>query len=170
MSRAALAAALLACAACRPKAPLAVRERQQQIEGLVLSQSRLGKPAWTLATRVAVLREDADSAALTEPVMEFYNGGRRPVSRVTARSGRIDTETHDVRLSESVVLDSFDDHSRLTTDELDYSAKRGRFETRSEVEIRRPDGVLRGKGLEATPDLSEIHIHNQRSELQRRPG
>lgn len=167
MRTAALAALALA-AACAPRAPEAPADRRQVLEGLTLSQSFRGSPAWTLRSRLARLREDSKTATLETPVMDFYKAGKA-VSRVTARDGEIATETHDVRLSSSVVLDSFDDHSRLETDELFYSSKRARFHTERPVLVRRPGAVIRGEGMEATPDLSEIRVFRQRSTLTERP-
>lgn len=138
------------------------------MEGFTLSQSRKGAPSWTLRSSRAVLREDDKRANLAGPVMEFYREGQR-VSSVTALNGEVDTESHDVRLSSSVVLDSFDDHSRLTTSELLYDSKLGRFTTNADILVRRPEGVLRGRGLEANPDLSEIRIFNQSSTLSGAP-
>lgn len=164
MRRAALPALLCAAAACaRSSAPVPA-VRRQTIEGLTLSQSDGGRPAWTLHSRLAQLREDRDSAILDAPAMEFYRDGRA-VSRVTALHGEIGTETHDVTLSSSVVMNSFDDRSILTTDELSYSSKARLFRTESEVVVRRPEGVVYGRGMEATPDLSEIRIFHQRSVL-----
>ncbi|MBI3288046.1 MAG: LPS export ABC transporter periplasmic protein LptC [Elusimicrobia bacterium] len=159
-----LAAGLLACAGCGGRRELPREERRQTMEGLTLSQSEKGRPSWRLESRLAVLREDERRATLTEPVMQFYRAGRA-VSRVTALSGDINTETHDVRLSSAVVLDSFEDRSHLTTTDLLYSSARKRFVTKAEITVQRPEGVLRGRGLEATPDLSEIRIFDQRSVL-----
>lgn len=166
--RPALAVLALAACACGRSGVPAAQERRQVMEGLTLSQSDKGEPAWTLKSRRAVLREDSRIATLEEPVMEFYKRGKA-VSRVTALSGEVETESHDVRLSSSVVLDSFDDRSHLTTTELNYSSARGRFTTAAEITVRRPEGVLRGKGLEAKPDLSEIRIFDQRSVLSGAP-
>jgi LPS export ABC transporter protein LptC len=159
-----LAALLLASSACGRSGEAGHEERRQVMEGLTLSQSEKGEPSWTLKSRRAVLREDAKLATLTEPVMEFYKKGKA-ISRVTALAGEVDTESHGVRLSSSVVLDSFDDRSRLTTTELFYDSARGRFTTTADILVKRPEGVLRGKGLEAKPDLSEIRIFNQSSTL-----
>ncbi|OGR91449.1 MAG: LPS export ABC transporter periplasmic protein LptC [Elusimicrobia bacterium RBG_16_66_12] len=156
--------ALALVAACAPRREPPKEERRQVIDGLTLSQSSSGKPAWTLRSRLAILREDEKLAELSAPAMDFYRLGK-VVSRVTARGGTVNTETHDVRLSSSVVLDSLDDRSHLTTEELLYSSARGRFVTSADVQIRRPEGVVRGRGLEATPDLSEIRIYEQRSVL-----
>lgn len=162
--RYALAALLLAGSACGRSGEPEREERRQVMEGLTLSQSVKGSPAWTLKSARAVLREDAKLAVLTEPVMEFYKKGKA-ISRVTALSGEVDTESHGVRLSSSVVLDSFDDHSRLTTTDLFYDSTRDRFTTAADILVKRPEGVLRGRGLEAKPDLSEIRIFNQSSTL-----
>lgn len=167
MRRAALAVLLLA-AACGPRAASPREERRQVIEGLTLSQSYRGTPAWTLRSRLARLREDEKTASLESPTMEFYRDGRA-VSRVTALAGEIATDTHDVRLSSSVVLDSFEDHAKLETDRMDYSSKRARFHTESAVVVRRPEAVVRGEGMEATPDLSEIRIFRQRSTITGAP-
>ena len=102
------------------------------IDGLTLSQSANGKLAWTLRSRLAILREDEKLAELSEPNMDFYRLDK-VVSRVTARTGTVHTETHDVRLSSSVVLDSYEDHSRLTTTVLDYSSARQRFTTAAAI-------------------------------------
>jgi LPS export ABC transporter protein LptC len=159
-----LAALLLGSAACRKGGEAAHEERRQVIEGLTLSQSEKGQPAWTLKSRGAVLREDENKATLLEPVMEFYKKGKA-VSRVTALSGEVETESHDVKLSSNVVMDSFEDKSHLTTDVLFYNSKRGLFTTPADIMIKRPEGVLRGRGLEAKPDLTEIRIFNQSSTL-----
>jgi LPS export ABC transporter protein LptC len=121
-----------------------------------------------LRSRLALLREEENAATLDAPTMEFYRGGRA-VSQVTARGGEIETVTHDVALSSDVVLNSFEDRSILTTDSLSYSSKTRRFRTESAVVVRRPEGVLHGRGMEATPDLSEIRIFHQTSVLTGKP-
>lgn len=167
--RFALAALLvLAGSACGGRGENAREERRQVMEGLTLSQSEKGDPSWTLKSRRALLREDEKLATLAEPVMEFYKNGR-PISRVTALEGSVETESHDVRLSSSVAMESYEDKSHLTTAELYYNSKRGLFTTPAEITIKRPEGVLRGKGLEASPDLSVIRIFNQRSTLNGPP-
>lgn len=164
MRPALLATLLLVAPACKKRGADAPEERRQVMEGLTLSQSEKGRPSWTLKSSRALLREDSKIAQLTLPVMEFYKNGKA-VSRVTALGGEVETDTNDVRLSSSVVLDSFEDKSHLTTTELLYNSKRGRFTTTADILVTRPEGVLRGKGLEAKPDLSEIRIFDQRSVL-----
>ena len=163
------AAAVLSLASCGSRTEGERVERRQVMEGLTLSQSEKGAPSWTLKSPLAVLREDSKRATLEKPAMEFYRGGKA-VSRVTALGGEVDTATHDVRLSSSVVLDSFDDKSKLTTTELLYSADKKKFTTKADILVQRPEGVLRGRGMEATPDLTEIRIFNQQSTFTGAPN
>ncbi|MFI5362261.1 MAG: LPS export ABC transporter periplasmic protein LptC [Elusimicrobiota bacterium] len=160
---AALALALTA-AACAPAAEPPRADRRQTIVDLTLNQSERGRPGWTLRSRLAQLREEQNNATLESPIMDFYTDGKIS-SRVTAINGEIATDTHDVHLSSAVVLTSYEDHSVLTTDRMVYSSKAKRFRTDSDVVVRRPEGVAYGRGMEATPDLSEIHIYQQHSIL-----
>ncbi len=133
-----------------------------------MSQSTRGAVDWSLKARSAVLREDAKLAELTEPRMEFLKNGK-VVSRVSSLRGIVRTDTHDVVLSTGVVLDAIEDRSVLKTETLDYSSKTRLFTTQADILVTRPDGVLRGRGLEAKPDLSEIRIFNQQSVIKGKP-
>lgn len=164
----ALALAALAASACRRAAAPPVEAQRQTFEGLALSQSVAGAPAWTLHAARAFLHEDEHRADLESPIMDFYRDGKAS-SRISSRLGAVDTNTHDVRLSSSVVLDSYDDRSHLTTEELLYSSKTGLLTTDRAVVIRRPDGVVRGRGLRAKPDMSEVRIFNQESTINGGP-
>ena len=62
-----LAALLLAAAACGKGGETPPEERRQVMEGMTLSQSEKGRPAWTLKSKHALLREDDKRAILTEP-------------------------------------------------------------------------------------------------------
>lgn len=162
-------AALLSCLAlaCRKAAPAASQEPHQVLEDFNLSQSYRGSPSWDLRARTAVLKENSSQASLTSPQMAFYRKGRI-ASRLSALTGSVRTDTHDVRLSSSVVVTSLEDHSVLRTEELEYSSQKRKFFTDKEVMVKRPGGFLRGRGLEAEPDLSEIRIFNQTALIEER--
>lgn len=158
---------LLSPTACRKSPPAQSLEPSQILEGLTLSQSADGALGWTLQARQAVLHDTDQTADLVEPRMEFFRAGKL-VSRLSAATGAARTDTHDVRLSTAVVVESLADRTVLRTSTLDYSSKKGLFETRADVLVTRPGGVLRGKGLEAKPDLSEIRIFDQRTLVEKR--
>ena len=133
-----------------------------------MRQSVRGNPAWDMTAGIAVLRESTKEADLERPHMQFYKD-RRLVSRLQALSGTVNTETRDVRLSSSVVVTSLEDASTLKTEQLLYSSAKNKFFTDREVFVKRPGGALRGKGLVANSDLSEIRIFNQRSVIEEKP-
>ena len=161
MPRLSLLTLTLALAACEKTRQTAFQPNQT-LEDFSMSQSRRGKPGWTLSAHLGVLKEDRDETLLTEPRMEFYQDGR-VASKVESRHGVVELATHDVLLSSSVVLTSVDENSVLTTDELKYSAAKAKFFTDKHIELRRPGTVLKGRGLEANAKLTEFRIYHQES-------
>ena len=154
-------AIVLAAGGCR-RAPQGGVTPSQTLEDFTLNQDMRGAPTWRLHAQSAILHEETQLAGLTRPTMEFYENGKT-VSRVKGLAGQVRLETHDVHLSSSVVLEVIEEHTILYTDYLDYSSKRQLFTTQAEVLVVKPEGRLRGRGMEAKPDLSEIRIFHQRS-------
>jgi LPS export ABC transporter protein LptC len=159
---------LLGGGGCRQSKPIA-SEPLQTMSDFVLDQTVHGSQVWELVAHDAVLHEEAGYADLAEPHMRFFRAGR-VVSRVNSLTGKVIVATHDVFLSSSVVLEAIEDNSVLETETMTYSAKRDRFLTDAEVRVKRPDGRVRGRGLVAKPDLSEIRIFNQRADVQEKPS
>lgn len=155
-------------AGCRRSGGPAGEEPVQRLEGLRLSQSTLGSPGWDLNAPSAELVEGDKLAQLSEPQLAFYEK-KKQVSTVTARSGLVHMDTYDVTLTSDVVVRSLRDASTLTTQTLQYSSKLKKFVTDAEVLVKRPGGTLRGRGLEASPDLSDIAIFHQRTQLEGSP-
>ena len=77
--------------------------------------------------------------------------------------------TYDVTMSSRVLATSLDDGSTLSTEELKYDGKNGKFRTDKDVLVKKPGGVMRGKGLEANKDLSEIRVFKQSSVFDKAP-
>lgn len=162
-----LAAALLSAGCHRTRETLA-DQPSQRLEEVRLTQSSHGKPAWDLLASRASLENADATAVLTAPEVVFYKD-RKAVSKVSAEMGVVQTVTHDVTLSSSVVVRGLDEGTTLSTEELVYSSKKKKFVTDRDVLVKRPGGTLRGKGLEASPDLSDIRIFNQRTVIEERP-
>jgi len=154
--------------ACHSKRAATAEQPSQRLESVEMSQSTLGKPAWRRRARAATL-ENGDAVALLDaPEVSFYKE-RKEVSTVSAESGVLQTDTHDVTLSTNVVVRSLEDKSTLKTSELVYSSQKKKFLTDKDVLVTRPGGTLRGRGLEASPDLSDIRIFNQRTVMEKPP-
>ncbi len=166
MSRiAAVLAALLLCACGRARPKTAGGEPLQRLFGLTMSQTYRGEKVWDMTADEAVLADQETRATVSNPRMTFHRGGR-PSSTLSAATGVVGLQSRDVVLSTSVVVTSLDDKSVLRTQQLKFLSERKRFFTDKEVLVRRPGAVLRGSGLEATPDLSEIRVFNQRSVIE----
>jgi LPS export ABC transporter protein LptC len=162
-----LAAAALSGACGHSKHP-AGEEPVQKLEDFSMSQTTLGSPAWELHARSAILTEGDTKAQLQSPDLVFFKNHRK-VSTLVAKAGFVRTDTYDVTLTSAVVVHSLDDDSTLMTEELRYSSQRKLFVTDKDVLVKRPGGVLRGTGLEATPDLSDIRVFKQQTRLKELP-
>lgn len=164
----ALCAPALLLSGCHRKGAPAAEQPLQKLEGVQMSQSTLGKPAWKLTAESATLENGDAVAVFHRPEVAFYED-RKEVSTVSAATGVIQTDTHDVTLSTDVVVHGLEDKSTLKTEELVYSSKKKKFLTDKDVFVQRPGGSLRGRGLEASPDLSDIRIFNQRTVIEGAP-
>lgn len=157
---------VLALTACKRPAPPPAQEPLQVMHDFTMKQAENGLEKWFLTARTATLQEGTHKAFLSYPQMDFIKA-KRTASHLTADSGIIRTDTMDVWLSTSVVVTSMEDKSVLRTEELQYIYLKGRVYTDRDVTVTRPGGVLHGRGLEANPDLSEIHIFHQTSVLDK---
>ena len=161
----AVALVVLAFSACSKSYSPQSQETRQVLESFSMDQSTLGKKSWNLKAEAATLDENGQEAWLAKPRMEIYKDNK-PVTGVSSASGRLDTGTYDLRLSSGVKVVSAEYLSTLETEELDYSSKKKKFTTDKDVLVRRRGGVLRGRGLQAAPDLSEIRIFNQKAVIK----
>lgn len=137
-----------------------VTETRQILEGFSLRQSKQGALSWALSARIALLHEGSRQVSITEPRLEFYNDSKL-AARGESLRGMTDMGTTDVVLSSAVKITSLRDGAVLTTDNLIYLAQQKQFTTESEVVLSRPGVVLRGRGLRANHDLSEVRIRHQ---------
>lgn len=149
-------------------APMAPLEPQQTLETFTLRQSYQGRLGWEMQASQAWLKEDSSAAILREPRMQIYQEGR-VASRLRAAKGFVQTATYDIRLSSQVVVNGVQEQAELSTDELHYSDQKRKFFTDKPVLVKKPGSTMRGRGLEATADLSEITIFDQKSVLERTP-
>lgn len=151
-------------AACHKAPPVVRAEPRQRLSQLTLTQSEAGQTLWTLDASTTVLADaDSDGSAIAyDPRMSFYKNGKL-ASRLRADRGDVDINTNDVTLSSGVVVHSLEDDSTLRTSQLLFSSKERRFHTDQDVVVERPGAVVHGRGLEASPDLSDIRIFHQQA-------
>lgn len=137
----------------------------QEARGFTLSRSRGGLAEWRLKSPKANFDETASRAKVVAPVIDLYKKGK-PETRAEAEHGEIDLGSQDMLLKGSVKVDNSVDKTSLRTDELRYFSKEKEFRTDRPVEIRRPEGTMRGRGMTASHDLSLIRVHKQETRLQ----
>lgn len=134
------------------------------MEDFSLSASSRGRPAWSVEARFAFLDEGSQRVFLKEPRLSFFKDGRL-FSQAKSKTGAADLSSREVFLSSSVVVDSIEANAKLETESLVYFDKIKKFKTENLVALSRPGAVMRGRGLEANADLSELRIYNQESEV-----
>jgi LPS export ABC transporter protein LptC len=147
--------------------PSAASAPRQTMQGFWLSQSLLADRLWTLEADNAVLNENS-TADLSEPHLTFYKN-RKVSTIVTSVYGLVHMDSQDIELSTTVVATSKEDQTVLKTEKLFYSSSRKKIYTDLPVVLTKPNGVLHGRGLEANPDLSDIRIFNQKTDLSKTP-
>ena len=135
------------------------------MESLYLKQTDRGADQWELSSSIARLREDEKAAYLDLPHLELYKGGH-PASRASSIKGKIFLGSNDIRLSSAVIVSSLRDKTVIRTSVLSYSSKSKELWTDAPVTLEKPGVVTHGRGLRAAPDLSEITIFKQESEVE----
>ena len=151
LTRVGLALAVLTAACGEPAAPAGP---SQEARGFSLTRSRAGAVEWQLDSPRAVFNE------VETPVIGLFKAGRKDTTARALR-GEIDLSTQDMDLSGSVVVVNRSDRITLKTDQLRFISSAKEFRTDQPVEIDRPEGVMRGRGLTASQDLSTIHVMHQ---------
>ncbi|MBI4425214.1 MAG: LPS export ABC transporter periplasmic protein LptC [Elusimicrobia bacterium] len=165
MSPRAVLALLLTLAGCRGQPSAARGAPTQEARGFSMTRSQRGAVEWRLDSARATLDETSTRAALEQPRVELFQNGRKATT-ARARQGELELASQDMRLAGAVVVESLAEGSRLATEELRYSAKSKEFHTDRPVEIRRPGGVMRGRGLTASHDLSVIRVRGQETRVE----
>lgn len=156
-----LIAALAACGRAKEEAAAATQEAR----GFVLTRSLAGKTEWKLESPLAVFDEKSNKANLETPKVGLYKAGRRDTD-AQADQGEIDLRTHDMELTGKVRVENPAEKITVATDQLLYVSGPSEFRTERPVEIRRPEGVMRGRGLTANGDLSVIRVHQQETRVE----
>lgn len=159
-----LALALILSSCSRRPRPVA-EPAGQALRGFDLIQTEAGKTRWSLRAREAEMRDADGRVELYAPRLRIYDRAGRPASDIRSERGSFLQAGQDLRLWGGVVAVSRDEGSTLPTtirtEAIDYVSAAKEFRTDRPVEIVRDRAVLRGSGLTASQDLSEIRVHRQ---------
>lgn len=153
------------CGKTGGKAEQAPQVPEQAIERFTVTETEGGKPHWVLDASSARILEKEKRALLQSPHIKFFEKGKF-VSTLTAERGRINTENYDLWGEGKCVLDTVKGE-HLETSNLYYKSDTKKIMTNDDVTLTRPNEIVHGKGMEATPDLESITIKKQRVELRK---
>jgi LPS export ABC transporter protein LptC len=162
-----LIAVLLVIAGCKAEKTAdtaVVPVIKQTIEKFSISETKSGKPNWVLDADVADIFESEKRILLQKPDIKFYNEGVY-ASNLKAFSGRINTETYDIWGDSGCVLTTTKGETLITSN-LHYRSDIKKIVTDENIKLIKPDEVIYGKGMEATPDLKSIIIKKQMVEME----
>ncbi len=137
---------------------------EQAIEKFNVTETEKGLPHWVLDADSAQILEIEKKVLLSSPRIKFYQNGKY-VSTLVAASGRINTENYDIWGDSRCVLTTIKDE-RLETRNLHYRSDIKKVVTQEKVKLIKPDEIIYGEGMEATPDLETITIMKQRVEVK----
>jgi LPS export ABC transporter protein LptC len=141
---------------------------EQAIEKFSITETTEGKPHWVLEASSAQILEQEKKVLLKAPRIQFFEDGKC-VSTLVAARGRINTENYDIWGEGNCLLNTAKGE-RLETSNLYYKSDVKKIMTEDRVKLVRPNQIIYGKGMEATPDLEAIKIRKQRVEMRGNPS
>ncbi|MBM4034741.1 MAG: LPS export ABC transporter periplasmic protein LptC [Planctomycetes bacterium] len=106
-----------------------------------------GELLWKVRAR-EVTTDPADPGILNGADVELIGYSKGKTRTITARKGKVSTQSRDVALRENVVINLPDEGpTRVETDDLYWDNKNRTASTKGPVKITRPDMVLTGMGM-----------------------
>ena len=179
------AALLLALAACRhakkggaeKEIPPAERPPELRMQGLIVQSWGANGLEWEMRSPLGEGYNKRFIIQVSSMDVQLYDKGERS-TRINADRAVMATSnpgpgdppiepmdnvylsSGDMLLDGHVVMVSTEG-TRLETDWVKYDSRTRIVRSSAPVEVDRPDSITKGKGLEATADLSQLKIYNQ---------
>ncbi len=139
-------------------------EVESLISGIKIAESESNQYQWDLNSKKAKLNEKMGTMTFVKPNLKFYKDNK-VVSTIMAEKGELNLNTRDTVLTDNVIVNSKVEDSVLKTEKLLFSAAKKKIWTEEKVSVYRQNTIVTGRGLTANPDLSEIEIRNQETQL-----
>lgn len=137
----------------------------QHATGVILSESEMGLGNWLLQAREANFYSEPHSfITMVRPHLIFKIEGREE-SSIKSREGRYDIDKNLITMTGRVVGVSLKENAKIETEKVFYDTQTKQIWVNAPVVITRAGVRVEGKGLRATPDLSEIEIFKQKTTL-----
>jgi hypothetical protein len=179
------AALLLALAACRhggkagaaKDVPAAERPPELRMQGLIVQSWGANGLEWEMRSPVGEGYNKRNIIQVSSMDVQLYDKGEKSTKinadravMATSNPGPGDPpieplpgvllSSGDMLLDGHVVMNSTEG-THLQTDWVRYDSRARIVNSSAPVQVERPDSITKGKGLEATADLSKLKIFNQ---------
>ena len=112
-----------------------------------------------------MLDEKEGTMFFENPNLKFYKDDKI-ASHISSKKGVLNLNTRDTTLTDDVTVNSKNEDSVLKTKKLLFSAAKNKIWTKEKVTVYRQNTIMTGSGLTANPDLSEIEIQDQETQLK----
>lgn len=126
------------------------------LEDFRLTETKNGQKLWILNAEAAWVYDEIIKIDKVE--IKFYDEDNIEFSVLHAPGGRLNTETHNILVGDSVYVVT-NDSTKLFTDSLFWENDSQRIVTNASVKIMKQDGtVIEGRGLKTDPYLKKIEV------------
>lgn len=134
------------------------KKPEQILQNFTAFESKDGIKLWKLIAKEAQIYESESNVKLRDFKVTFFKKNGKDIDAViTALKGEIDTNANNFYTEgETVVTNSLKEVLECVG--LYYDTNQQKIFSDSDVTLTRADSIVRGKGFEATPDLSSVII------------
>ncbi len=121
-----------------------------------------GEKSWDMKAEKGEIDKEKNEIYLKNFLVKFYEGSKA-VSRLTAENGKIDEKNKQMEGKSNVRMESLRNKIKINTDEIKYSSEEKKIFSSSFVDLKRDGTLVKGEGLETTPNFDYIAIKKNAS-------
>jgi len=130
---------------------------EKAIKNFVLTETEKDSRKWTLKAEAAKFKEDGGASVveLDNFSVNFYQSGKEKTC-MEGRKGFYNRKTQVIETAGRVIVEN--NERKIITEDIRWDPERELFITEAEVTIETKDGLIKGKGLEASKDLKQLRL------------
>lgn len=129
----------------------------QRINNFRFTHFEEGVRKWELLAEEGEIYNQKNEVQLKNFSVNFYRGNER-VSRLSAKSGRIEEKNKQMEGKEDVKMESLKEKIKIDAEEMKYLNEEKKVFSSSLLGIKRNETIIKGKKLESSPDFSYLQV------------
>ncbi len=130
---------------------------EQELKKFNIVQTNDGQKEWELEAKEAKIYEEKKQAIAEDIKVKFFEKDS-VASILTAKTGRIHSESGDMEVEGNVIINSIAEETKIETEKLRYIAKEKKIVSDEFIKQTRPNSVITGYGLETDTSLEKVII------------